>query len=117
ASGYFRGKILQERLVRESSIPYTIIHSTQFYEFLPGIIQSAADGQQVRLPTAQVQPIAAEDVANAVARVAVQAPCNGIVEIAGPERESMAELARRFMNIVQDPREVVADPAAPYFGA
>ena len=117
ASGYFRGKILQERLVRESSIPYTIIHSTQFYEFLPGIIQSAADGQQVRLPTAQVQPIAAEDVASAVARVAVQAPCNGIVEIAGPERESMAELARRFMNIVQDPREVVADPAAPYFGA
>jgi len=117
ASGYFRGKILQERLVRESGIPYTIIHSTQFYEFLSGIIQSGADGQVVRLPTAQVQPIAAEDVARAVARVAQQAPLNGIVEIAGPERESMAELARRFMNLVQDPREVVADPTAPYFGA
>jgi len=117
ASGYFRGKILQELLVRESGIPFTIIHSTQFYEFLSGIIQSAADGQIIHLPTAQVQPIAAEDVATAVARLAVQAPVNGIVEIAGPERDSMADLARRFMNIVQDPRDVVADPGAPYFGA
>lgn len=116
-SGYFRAKIAQERLIRDSGRPYTIVHSTQFFEFLPGIIQSGADGRTVRLPDALIQPIAAEDVAEAVARYAQQAPANAVVEIAGPEREPMASLAQRFMSIVQDPREAVGDADARYFGA
>ncbi|WP_303636874.1 MULTISPECIES: SDR family oxidoreductase [Stenotrophomonas] len=117
ASGYFRGKIAQERLIRDSGLAYTIIHSTQFFEFLPGIVQSAGSGQTLRLPTAAVQPIAAEDVAEAVARIAQQAPVNGVVEIAGPERESMAVLAQRFLRSTGDARQVVGDAGAPYFGA
>ncbi|MDN8644920.1 SDR family oxidoreductase [Stenotrophomonas indicatrix] len=119
ASGYFRGKIAQERLIRDSGLAYTIIHSTQFFEFLPGIIQAAGDGQTqtLQLPTAAVQPIAAEDVADAVARIAQQAPANGVVEIAGPERESMAVLAQRFLQATGDAREVVGDAQARYFGA
>ncbi|UHQ23048.1 SDR family oxidoreductase [Lysobacter sp. 5GHs7-4] len=117
ASGYFRAKSAQEALIRASGIPYTIVHSTQFFEFLPGIIQSGSEGETVRLPTALVQPIASEDVAAAVARLALQPPANGIVEIAGPVREPLADLAQRFMNIVQDPREVVGDAHARYFGA
>jgi len=122
ASGYFRGKIAQEKLIRESGIPYTIIHSTQFFEFLPGIIQSAGqqsngEGQTLRLPTALVQPIAAEDVAEAVARIALQPAANGVVEIAGPDRESMATLAQRYLQLTQDPRQVVGDATTPYFGA
>lgn len=116
-SGYFRGKIAQEQLIRDSGVPYTIIHSTQFFEFLPGIIKASADGATVRLPTALVQPIASEDVAEAVAAVALKAPANGIVEIAGPEREPLSDLAQRFMSIIQDPREVVSDAQARYFGA
>lgn len=116
-SGYFRAKLVQEDLIRASGVPYTIIHSTQFFEFLPGIIQSAADGRMVRLSPAQVQPIASEDVAEAVARIALLPPANGVVEIAGPERESLAGLAQRFMLLVEDPREVVADVHARYFGA
>jgi uncharacterized protein YbjT (DUF2867 family) len=117
ASGYFRAKQAQEALIRASGIPYTIVHSTQFYEFLPGIIQSAAEGETIRLSPAFVQPIASEDVAAAVARFALQAPANGIVEIAGPERETLSGLAQRFMALIDDPREVVADIRAPYFGA
>lgn len=117
ASGYFRGKIAQERLIRDSGIAYTIIHSTQFFEFLPGIIQSAGEGQVLRLPSALVQPIAAEDVADAVAEVALKAPANGVVEIAGPQRESMAGLAQRFLGATGDARRVVADAKAGYFGA
>ncbi|GGD40596.1 SDR family oxidoreductase [Pseudoxanthomonas indica] len=116
-SGYFRGKIAQEQLIRDSGVPYTIIHSTQFFEFLPGIIKASAEGSTVRLPTALVQPIASEDVAEAVAAVALKAPANGIVEIAGPEREPLSDLAQRFMSIIQDPREVVSDAHARYFGA
>ena len=117
ASGYFRAKLAQEQLIRDSAIPYTIIHSTQFFEFLPGIIQSAAEGSMVRLSPALVPPIASEDVAEAVARLALQPPANGIVEIAGPERESLAGLAQRFMTLIEDPREVVTDVNARYFGA
>jgi uncharacterized protein YbjT (DUF2867 family) len=117
ASGYFRAKSAQEQLIRTSSIPYTIVHSTQFFEFLPGIIQSGADGGTVRLSPALVQPIASEDVADAVARLAMQPPANGIVEIAGPEREPLSGLAQRFMSIVQDPRELISDAHARYFGA
>ncbi|SDZ13299.1 Uncharacterized conserved protein YbjT, contains NAD(P)-binding and DUF2867 domains [Lysobacter sp. yr284] len=116
-SGYFRAKIEQERLIRESGRPYTIVHSTQFFEFLPGIVQSGADGERVRLPQALIQPIAAEDVAAAVARLAQQAPANGIVEIAGPERLPLASLAQRYLRAVDDPRVAVADPHARYFGA
>ncbi|MGY8562146.1 SDR family oxidoreductase [Paracidovorax citrulli] len=115
ASGYFRGKIAQEALIREAGIAYTIIHSTQFFEFLPGIIQSAGDA--LRLPTALVQPISADDVAEAVARVAQQPAVNGVVEIAGPERVPMDELAQRFLDVTHDPRRVVGDAQAPYFGA
>ncbi|MGH8081133.1 MAG: SDR family oxidoreductase [Lysobacter sp.] len=117
AVGYFRAKSAQERMIRESGIAYTIVHSTQFFEFLPGIIESAAEGKTVRLPSALIQPIASEDVAEAVARLAVRAPVNGIVEIAGPEPEAMSGLAQRFMRIVQDPREVISDAHARYFGA
>jgi uncharacterized protein YbjT (DUF2867 family) len=117
ASGYFRAKIAQEQLIRESGIAYTIVHSTQFFEFLPGIIQSGTDGDTVRLPAALVQPIASTDVADAVAGLALQAPANGIVEIAGPVREPLADLVGHFMKAVQDPRTVLSDPGARYFGA
>lgn len=117
ASGYFRGKIAQEELIRDSGIPYTIVHSTQFFEFLPRMIQSAAEGNTVRLSPALVQPIAAEDVAKAVARLALEEPINGIIEIAGSESEPLSSLAKRFMAITQDPRDVVSDVHAPYFGA
>jgi len=117
ASGYFRAKQAQEALVRNSGIPYTIIHSTQFFEFLPGIIEAAAEGSIVRLSPALVQPIAAEDVADAVAWLALQPPANGIVEIAGPESESLCGLAKRFMTLIEDPRELVTDVRARYYGA
>jgi uncharacterized protein YbjT (DUF2867 family) len=117
ASGYFRAKLAQEALIRDSGVPYTIVHSTQFFEFLPGIIQSAADGSTIRLSPAFVQPIASEDVADAVARFTLEPPANGIVEIAGPERESLSGLAQRFMVLTEDPREVVSDVNARYFGA
>ncbi|MGJ7902631.1 SDR family oxidoreductase [Lysobacter sp. 1R34A] len=117
ASGYFRAKLAQEQLIRESGLAYTIVHSTQFFEFLPGIIQSGTDGETVRLPAALVQPIASTDVADAVARLALQAPANGIVEIAGPVREPLADLVGRFMKAIQDPRTVLSDPDARYFGA
>lgn len=117
ASGYFRAKLAQEQSVRDSGIPCTIVRSTQFFEFLPGIVQSGAEGSTVRLPTALVQPIASEDVAEAVAHFALQPPAGGIVEIAGPGREPLADLARRFMGLTGDTREVVADAQATYFGA
>lgn len=116
ASGYFLGKAAQEKLIRESGIPYTIVHSTQFLEFLPGIIQSATEGDTVRVPTALLQPIAADNVADAVARHAMQAPANGVVDIAGPERDTMAAFAQRFMSATGDARQVVGDPHARYFG-
>ena len=116
-SGYFRAKIAQEELIRSSGIPYTIVHSTQFFEFLPGIIKSATEGDTVRLSPALVQPIASEEVAEAVARVAVQPPANTTVAISGPEREPLSGLAQRFMSITQDPRKVVSDVHARYFGA
>lgn len=117
ASGYFRGKIAQEKSIVDSGIPYTIVRSTQFFEFLPRMIQNADDGRSVRMPPALVQPIAGEDVATAVARAALEASVNGIIEIAGPEREPLDALARRFMSLAGDPREVLADAHAPYFGA
>jgi uncharacterized protein YbjT (DUF2867 family) len=115
-NGYFRAKVAQEKLIESSGIPYTLIRATQFLEFLGGIAASAADGNMVRLPPGLFQPIAADDVAPVVAEVALAAPRNGIVEIAGPERAPFNEVVARYLKAVGDPREVVRDPEARYFG-
>src|SRR5215472_12021291 len=115
-NGYFRAKVAQEKLIKASSIPFTIIRSTQFLEFLGAIAASSADGNIVRLPPGLFQPIAADDVAAIVANVALAAPRNGIVEIAGPERAPFNEFVARYLKAVGDPRQVVRDPEARYFG-
>ena len=115
-NGYFRAKVAQEKLIKTSGIPYTIIRSTQFLEFLGGIAASSADGNIVRISPGLFQPIAADDVAAIVADVALAAPRNGIVEIAGPERAPFNEIVARYLKAVGDPREVVRDPEARYFG-
>jgi uncharacterized protein YbjT (DUF2867 family) len=115
-SGYFRGKMAQEKLIKASAVPYTILRSTQFFEFLGGIAQSGTDGQTVRLSPALVQPIASDDVAAAMADVTVGAPVNGTVEVAGPERARLAELVQRFLSANQDARKVITDVHAHYFG-
>jgi uncharacterized protein YbjT (DUF2867 family) len=115
-NGYFRAKLAQEKLIKTSGIPYTIIRATQFLEFLGGIADASADGNIVRLPTVLFQPIAADDVAAVVAEVALAAPRNGIVEIAGPERAPFNEIVAHYLKAVGDPREVVRDPEAGYFG-
>ncbi|RSN52588.1 NmrA family transcriptional regulator [Amycolatopsis sp. WAC 04182] len=116
-SGYFRAKIAQEKLIKDAGLPYSIVHATQFFEFVGGIAQSATEGNTVRLSEARIQPMAAEDVAAAVGRVAVGAPLNGTVEVAGPEQFGLDELVRTGLAFRGDPREVVADPQARYFGA
>jgi uncharacterized protein YbjT (DUF2867 family) len=115
-NGYFRAKVAQEKLIETSGIPYTIIRSTQFLEFLGAIAASSTDGTTVRLPPGLFQPIAADDVAASVAEVALAAPRNGIVEIAGPERAPFNEIVARYLKAVGDPREVVCDPGARYWG-
>jgi uncharacterized protein YbjT (DUF2867 family) len=115
-NGYFRAKVAQEKLIESSGIPYTIIRSTQFMEFLGAIADSSMDGRTVRISPSLFQPIAADDVAAAVADVALSAPRNGIVEIAGPERAPFNEIVARYLKAVGDPREVVRDPEARYFG-
>jgi uncharacterized protein YbjT (DUF2867 family) len=115
-SGYLRAKIAQEKLIKESSIPYSIVRATQFFEFVKSIADSATDGNTVRLPPVRFQPMAADDVASAVGRVAMGSPLNGIVEIAGPEQFRFDELIRRGLSARKDPREVIADPHARYFG-
>jgi uncharacterized protein YbjT (DUF2867 family) len=115
-NGYFRAKVAQEKAIERSGIPYTIIRSTQFLEFLGGIAASAADGNVLRISPGLFQPIAADDVAVIVADVALAAPRNGIVEIAGPERAPFNEIVARYLKAVGDPREVVRDPEARYFG-
>ncbi|HMK23480.1 MAG TPA: SDR family oxidoreductase [Terriglobales bacterium] len=116
-SGYFRAKITQEKLIRESSIPYTIVHATQFFEFLKGLADISMVGDKVHLPPVLFQPMAADDVASGVARVAVGQPVNGIVEIGGPEQFRVDELVRRRLATLKDPRQVIADPRALYSGA
>lgn len=117
-SGYMRAKVAQETIIRESGVPYTIIHSTQFFEFLAGIAKSAAGGgDTVTLSTGYIQPIASDDVADAVVRIALGKPANGVVEIAGPGKVRMSELVSRFLTIINDPHRVVGDAKAPYFGA
>jgi len=115
-NGYFRAKVAQERLIESAGIPYTIIRSTQFMEFLGSIADSTADGNTVRISHGLFQPIAADDVAAIVADVALAAPRNGIVEIAGPERAPFDEIVARYLKAVGDPRKVVSDPEARYFG-
>ena len=116
-SGYFRAKIAQEKLIKESSIPYTIVHATQFFEFLKGLADISVVDGKVHLPHVLFQPMAADDVATAVGKIAVGAPVNGIVEIGGPEQFRVDELVRRRLASLKDPREVVADPNALYSGA
>lgn len=116
-SGYFRAKAAQEALIKSSGIPYSIVHSTQFFEFLGGIAASAAKDEAIHLSPAAVQPIASDDVAAAVADVAVGAPVNGTIEIAGPEVASLSSLVARYLSEVNDPRTVVSDANARYFGA
>lgn len=116
-SGYFRAKLAQEKLIKASSIPYSIVHATQFFEFLKGIADISMVGDKVHLPPVLFQPMAADDVASAVGRVAVGPPANGTVEIAGPEQFRLDDLVRRRLAALKDPREVIADPEARYSGA
>src|SRR5438309_10612355 len=116
-SGYFRAKIAQERLIKESSIPYSIVHATQFFEFLKGLADISFDGDKVHLPPVLFQPMAADDVASGVGRIAVGPSVNGIVEIGGPEQFRLDELVRRRLATLKDPREVIADPHARYDAA
>ncbi len=115
-SGYFRAKLAQEELIAGSSMPYSIVRATQFFEFVPRIADDATEGDSVRLPPALIQPMAADDVAAALGRVAVAAPLNGMVEIGGPEQFRLDELIRGALKTRNDPREVVTDPQARYFG-
>jgi uncharacterized protein YbjT (DUF2867 family) len=115
-SGYLRAKIAQEKLVKESSIPYSIVRATQFFEFLTRIADSATEGNTVRLPSIGFQPLAADDVASVVSKVAIGSPLNGTVEVAGPEQFRFDEFISRGLSARNDPREVVADPHARYFG-
>ncbi len=115
-NGYFRAKVAQEKLIETSGIPYTIVRSTQFLEFLGSIAASSADGNTVRLSPGLFQPIAADDVAVLIADVVLAAPRNGIVEIAGPERAPFNEIVARYLKALGDPRAVVSDPEARYFG-
>lgn len=116
-SGYFRAKVAQEALIKAAGRPYTLLRATQFFEFVEGIVQAGADGDVVRLSPALIQPIAADDVAAALADLAVAAPVNGTVEVGGPERFPLDELARTFLAARADRREVIADVHARYFGS
>jgi uncharacterized protein YbjT (DUF2867 family) len=115
-SGYFRAKIAQEDLIKASSIPYSIVRATQFFEFAKGIADFSTKGKEVRLPSALIQPMAADDVASAVGDVAVGQPINGTVEIGGPEQFHLDELIRLYLAQFNDPREVIPDPNAGYYG-
>jgi uncharacterized protein YbjT (DUF2867 family) len=116
ASGYLRAKVAQEKLIKAAAIPFTILRATQFFEFVGGIADSATNGQVVRLPSALVQPILSDDVAAALAGIAVAKPLNGSVELAGPDPIPMDELVRQFLKAKGDPRTVVTDDKAHYFG-
>ena len=115
-SGYFRGKMAQENLIKASKIPYTIVRSTQFFEFVGGIAQAATEGQTVRVPAAMMQPIVSEDVAAVMADTALAEPLNGMIEVAGPDPIRQDELVRQFLSATGDPRTVVTDESALYSG-
>ena len=116
AGGYFRAKFAQENLIKASGIPYTIVHATQFFEFLDGIAKAGTDGQTVRLPPALMQPMSADDVAAALADFTLGPPLNRIVEIAGPEALGIDEAVRRYLTATGDARRVITDVNAPYYG-
>ncbi|MFD8196495.1 SDR family oxidoreductase [Streptomyces wuyuanensis] len=116
-SGYFRAKQAQEELIKASGIPYSIVHATQFFEFMDGITDAATDGDTVRLAPVGIQPVHSGDVAAQVGRTAVGAPVNGVVEVAGPDRYRLDDLIREGLAARNDPRTVAADPHATYFGA
>lgn len=116
-SGYMRAKVAQEKLIEAASIPYTIVRATQFFEFLDRVASDATDGDTVRVPPVLIQPMAAEDVARAICKVAVADPMNDIVEVAGPEQIRFDAIIRRRLGARNDPRKVVSDPGARYFGA
>ncbi|KIC93977.1 SDR family oxidoreductase [Flavihumibacter solisilvae] len=116
-SGYMRAKMMQEKLIRESGVSYTIIRSTQFFEFLAGIASSGAQGNETHVSGAKFQPIAAEDVSSFVTQTALSEPINGHFEIAGPDRSTMADFVARYLHLTNDPRKVVSDDKTPYFGA
>jgi uncharacterized protein YbjT (DUF2867 family) len=115
-SGYFRAKLAQETLIKASSIPYSIVRATQFFEFVKHIADYSTEGHKVRLPPALIQPMAADDVASALGRIATNSPVNGAVEIGGPEQFRLDELVRRDLAAFQDPREVISDPHGRYYG-
>jgi uncharacterized protein YbjT (DUF2867 family) len=115
-SGFFRAKLAQENLIKASSIPYSIVRATQFFEFVEKIADLSTDGNKVRLPSVLFQPMAADDVAGAIARIAMRSPVNGTVEIAGPQKFRLDELVRRHLAALKDPREVISDPHARYYG-
>ncbi|MDR6550281.1 SDR family oxidoreductase [Paenibacillus qinlingensis] len=116
-SGYFRAKMAQEELIQNAKVPYTIVRATQFFEFIGGIADVATQGDTVRLPSALMQPIVSDDVAAAVAHFTLAAPANGIVDVAGPDQIRMDELVRQFFKATKDPRQVVSDANAPYYGS
>jgi uncharacterized protein YbjT (DUF2867 family) len=115
-SGFFRAKLAQENLIKQASIPWSIVRATQFFEFVKSIADISTEGNKARLPAVLIQPMAADDVAGAVARVAVGSPLNGTVEVGGPEKFRLDELVRRDMAALKDPREVITDPQARYYG-
>jgi uncharacterized protein YbjT (DUF2867 family) len=115
-SGYFRAKLAQENLIKASSIPYSIVRATQFFEFLKQIADYSTEGNKVRLPPALFQPMAADDVASALGRIATNSPVNGVIEIGGPEQFRLDELVRRTLEAFQDRREVITDAHAGYYG-
>lgn len=115
-SGYLRAKVAQEKLIKSSNVPYTILRATQFFEFIGGIADAGTDGNTVRLTSAKLQPIAADDVAASLAPVAMGEPVNGVIEVAGPEPVPLAELAQKWLTAKHDRRQVVVDPKARYFG-
>jgi uncharacterized protein YbjT (DUF2867 family) len=115
--GYFRAKLAQENLIRRSAVPYTILRATQFFEFVGGIVQTSSDGRIARLSPALFQPVASDDVAAALADVTLADPINGVIELAGPDRLSLDEFGRKYLAATKDPRKVVADIHARYFGA
>ncbi|WKU05929.1 SDR family oxidoreductase [Micromonospora sp. HUAS LYJ1] len=116
-SGYMRAKVAQEALVAAADVPWTVLRATQFFEFVPAIVESSVVGDEVRLPPALIQPVAADDVVTVLAEIALGAPVDGIVELAGPERFRLDELGRATLTAAGDPRPVVSDPRGRYFGA
>lgn len=115
-SGYFRGKMAQEKLIRSSGVPFTIVHSTQFFEFIGSIAKSGVQGETIHLSSALIQPISADDVAEQLASVTLGAPANDMIEIAGPDRAPLAEIVGRYLRAVNDTRAIAIDPKALYFG-